>query len=371
MPQPFIARSSSFCSRQQLQRGGIHVVAVTGGGEAVHQIPSQDGPHSRSSRFTALTRTVALAYTGEMKEGSPQLHRRGLSGVTPVALVACDLDGTLIGRDHHRIHSDDVAAIRRLRKAGVHFAICTGRSIIESNDVLSELQLQGPGVFVTGAVVADMADRQTLHRRTLPAASIARLIDFFSDCGHASLALIDEDASPAPYYVLTSHGPVHPATAEWFVRNRVQARETAQLDGALQRHVVRIGIVVDRPEAPRIEAELRRNFGTEIYFLSIKAPLFDSHVIEVFHPAVSKWTGITTLCQQLNLAPESVAAIGDDVNDIPMLRQAHISFAMASADEHVKAAAKRTTLPQTQGGVAAAITELFDEGSIVSGRHGT
>ncbi len=318
----------------------------------------------------SLTRPIALAYTGEMKSGSPSFQPRRSSGVTPIDLVACDLDGTLIGRDH-RIHRDDVAAIRRLRAAGVHFAICTGRSIIESHDVLSELQLQGPGVFVTGAVVADMADRQTLHRRTLPAAAIARLIDFFSDWGHSSLALIDEDASPAPYYVLTSHGPVHPATSEWFVRNRVQARQTTQLDGALQRHVVRIGIVVDRPETPRIEAELRRHFGTEIYFLSIKAPLFDCHVIEVFHPAVSKWTGITTLCQRLNLAPETVAAIGDDVNDIPMLRQAHISFAMASADEDVKAAAKRTTLPQTQAGVAAAITELFDEGRIVSGRHGT
>ncbi len=242
---------------------------------------------------------------------------------------------------------------------------------MESHDVLSELQLKGPGVFVTGAVVADMADRQTLHRRTLPAASIARLIDLFSNYGHASLALIDEDASAAPYYVLTSHGPVHPATSEWFVRNRVQARQITQLDGALQRHVVRIGIVVERPETPRIEAELRRHFGTDIYFLSIKAPLFDCHVIEVFHPEVSKWSGIITLCQQLNLPPEAVATIGDDVNDIPMLRQAHISFAMASADEHVKAAAKRTTRSQTQGGVAAAIAQLFDEGRIVSGRHGT
>ena len=331
------------------------------------------GPFAQHPGHPApLTRTIALAYTGEMKPAAPSFQSPRSSGVTPapVGVVACDLDGTLIGRDH-RIHPDDVAAIGRLRDAGVHFAICTGRSIIESNDVLSELQLKGPGVFVTGAVVADMANRQTLQRRTLPAASIARLIDFFSDYGHASLALIDEDASAAPYYVLTSHGPVHPATSEWFVRNRVHARQTAQLDGTLQGHVVRIGIVVDRPETPRIEAELQQHFGTEIYFLSIKAPLFDCHVIEVFHPAVSKWTGITTLCQRLDLAPEAVVAIGDDVNDIPMLRHAHISFAMASADEHVKAAAKRITRPQTQAGVAAAITQLFDEGRIVRGHHGT
>ena len=323
----------------------------------------------RTGHPQPLTRTIALAYTGEMKTGFPFFPHRSCDAPS-VSVVACDLDGTLIGRDH-RIHPDDVAAIRRLRDAGVHFAICTGRSIIESHDVLSELQLKGPGVFVTGAVVADMADRQTLQRRTLPAASIVRLIDFFSDLGHASLALIDEDESAAPYYVFTSHGPVHPATSEWFVRNRVQARQITQMDDALQRHVVRIGIVVERPETPRIEAELRRHFGTDIYFLSIKAPLFDCHVIEVFHPEVSKWSGIITLCRQLNLAPEAVATIGDDVNDIPMLRQAHISFAMASADEHVKAAAKRTTRSQTQGGVAAAIAQLFDEGRITSGRYGT
>ena len=305
-----------------------------------------------------------------MTEVSLQHHLRGAAGGIPIAVVACDLDGTLIGRDH-KIHPDDFAAIQRLRQAGVHFAICTGRSIIESQDVLSALPLQGPGVFVTGAVVADMAGQQTLQRRTLPAAAIARLIDFFSSCGHASLALIDEDDSPAPYYVLTSHGPVHPATAEWFVRNRVQARETAELDDHLQQHVVRIGIVVDRPETPRIEAQLRRHFGQEIYFLSIQAPLFDCHVIEVFHPEVSKWSGITALCQMLHVAPEAVATIGDDVNDIPMLRHASVSFAMASAPEEVKAAAKRITRCQTQGGVAAAINQLFEEKRLASANHGT
>jgi hydroxymethylpyrimidine pyrophosphatase-like HAD family hydrolase len=56
---------------------------------------------------------------------------------------------------------------------------------------------------------------------------------------------------------------------------------------------------------------------------------------------------------------DSVAAIGDDVNDIEMLRRAGIGIAMENALDEVKAAADWITAAADNDGVAAAIDRLL------------
>lgn len=285
---------------------------------------------------------------------------RPLPAGTKIRLLACDLDGTLISRDQ-KINDTDLAAVHRLQKTGVRVAICTGRSIMESTGAVAALALDGPGVFVTGAVVNDMASGKALLRRALPSQTASDLIDFFSQCGHAVLTLIDQDTAPGPYYAITSHGPVHAATREWFVRHQTHAIELNKLDSELLSHIIRISIVVNMPETPGICRKLQARFGDQIYFLSIKAPLFDCHVLEVFAPHVNKWSGIESLCKLLDIPADSVATIGDDINDVPMLRQSALSFAMATAGDEIKSAAKRITLSQPESGVAAAIEQILLE----------
>ena len=51
-------------------------------------------------------------------------------------VLACDLDGTLIGWDH-KINPLDLEALRRARAAGLHVAICTGRNSRECAGVIA------------------------------------------------------------------------------------------------------------------------------------------------------------------------------------------------------------------------------------------
>src|SRR5688500_12568424 len=81
-------------------------------------------------------------------------------------VLACDLDGTLIGRNH-KVIDRDLDSLRRAREAGIHIAVCTGRNTIESGGVISALELSGPGVFVNGGMVADMTTGKTVHSRFL------------------------------------------------------------------------------------------------------------------------------------------------------------------------------------------------------------
>ena len=64
------------------------------------------------------------------------------------------------------------------------------------------------------------------------------------------------------------------------------------------------------------------------------------------------------IAANLHIAPEEVVAIGDNHNDIGMLRFAGLGIAMSNAHDEVKAAADYVTLSDAEEGVAAAIEKL-------------
>jgi hydroxymethylpyrimidine pyrophosphatase-like HAD family hydrolase len=71
---------------------------------------------------------------------------------------------------------------------------------------------------------------------------------------------------------------------------------------------------------------------------------------------VDKGTAVEWLAQHYGMGLEDVVAVGDWLNDVPMLRRAGLSFAMAQAPQEVKAAAKQVLQADiwVGGGVAEA-----------------
>jgi Cof subfamily protein (haloacid dehalogenase superfamily) len=273
-------------------------------------------------------------------------------------LIICDLDGTLISREH-KLNDADIDALAQARAAGCTVSICTGRSIREAIDIIKPLNLTGPGVFITGAAICDLASGATLHRQSIPPETVQRLIDFFGNLGHAVLLLVDTPDHPGPRYIMTSHGPIHAASEEWFLRNKMPAQIMDNPDQNILSYVLRLGIVVDLPQSSEITAALQAQFDAQINFLALRAPAFECHVIEVFAHNVDKWTGVQRLCKLLNIDSRLAVPIGDDVNDLPMLRNATVSFAMGNAAPDIQRAAKHVTQSQSRAGVAAAVHNVL------------
>jgi 5-amino-6-(5-phospho-D-ribitylamino)uracil phosphatase len=274
-------------------------------------------------------------------------------------IVACDLDGTLIGWNH-KINARDLDALRRAREAGIHVAICTGRNSRECAGVISALQAEGLGVFVNGAMVCAMADGKAVYSTFLADDLVFEAIDFFGQRGHAVLVLADDRESRLPVYCLTDHGPPHQGTTDWLAYNRVHAEPTSELPASFRGRVVRVGVVINVSQAADLERELLRDFGHRSSTHSIYSPHYDCQVIEVFHQAVNKWTGLEHLAEQLSVESNRIIAIGDDVNDLAMLRGAGLSFAMGDASPAIQREAKCITGKQADCGVAQVIDALLE-----------
>lgn len=75
-------------------------------------------------------------------------------------------------------------------------------------------------------------------------------------------------------------------------------------------------------------------------------------VRHVFQGKAQKLPVLLALCEQLNILPEHVAYLGDDVNDLPVLRT--VGLPIAVADAHHMLAAHVCWQTQARGGRGAA-----------------
>jgi hydroxymethylpyrimidine pyrophosphatase-like HAD family hydrolase len=106
---------------------------------------------------------------------------------------------------------------------------------------------------------------------------------------------------------------------------------------------------------------LEKQFGDRIVFHSIPVLSFGVEVLEVFDPAVNKWQGLLYVAKANQIDPADIIAVGDDVNDLPMIKNAGLGVAMGNAREPVKAAAKRVIGKNSEDGLAIFLEELAEQ----------
>ncbi len=81
----------------------------------------------------------------------------------------------------------------------------------------------------------------------------------------------------------------------------------------------------------------------------------------VFQGQLSKVQAFEDLCTQLSLTPEQIAYVGDDLVDIPVMKQVGLAIAVADAHKQVKAMAHWTTEHIGGHGAVRDVCELLME----------
>ncbi len=81
----------------------------------------------------------------------------------------------------------------------------------------------------------------------------------------------------------------------------------------------------------------------------------------VFQGQLSKVQAFEDLCTQLSLTPEQIAYVGDDLVDIPVMKQVGLAIAVADAHKRVKAMAHWITEHNGGHGAVRDVCELLME----------
>lgn len=249
-------------------------------------------------------------------------------------LVALDVDGTLVGYEFVEPPTPRVlAAVDRVRAAGVHVVVATGRSLHSTVPVFEHLGLtEGFAVCSNGAVVVDVAARAPIDIETFDAS--APVAYFAEQVPDAVLAIEQLGVG----FRVTGDFPVGELDGQVTV---VPHEEL--LEGPVTRLVVRW---------PNGDRERLRAYAEEAGLPSVDYAIGYTAWLDIMPRGVSKAAGLDKVCFRLGVAAGDVLAAGDGHNDVEMLRWAGLGAAMGQAPDDVKAVADVVTGSVEDDGLA-------------------
>jgi Cof subfamily protein (haloacid dehalogenase superfamily) len=278
-------------------------------------------------------------------------------------LVAIDLDGTLLSANG-TVSEAARAAVRRALEAGLLICFATGRNWTESRTVLDAVEHYGTAVFVGGAMVVDVEKKVTVHRTMMQPQLARELCGFLEGEGHAPCALQDTQAAGVDY-LISADADLDEATRHWIEVTDAVVRRIKGLAAHSHEHAIRVGICSTPTEVRRVRDDLVKRFGERVICHSLFVPAYGVEVLEAFDPAVNKWEGILHVARRHGIEASEIIAVGDDVNDLPMIRGAGLGVAMGNARPEVLAIADRVIGRNDQDGLATFLNELVDRHRVV------
>lgn len=259
---------------------------------------------------------------------------------TPPRYVLCDVDGTLVdasGTVHDQVRT---AAIRAL-ECGIHVGFATGRGAGGLGRLQAELNLPGPHVIANGGQVR--FEGRAVHTLPVAAEVVAAVLampgvyaEFYTDEGYWATDLREE---ARPHWDLLGTEPLGAAAA-------------ANLAEVSKITVVLFGDDGD----DEVLAGLRSLPVTVGEGTSPATPGLE--YINITHPAADKGSALRAAAAVVDVDIAATAAVGDERNDLPMLRVAGTAVAMGQSGRETIAAAHLVGPPVEQQGLASVLDTL-------------
>lgn len=273
-------------------------------------------------------------------------------------LLAIDVDGTLVNvRDE--MTSATREAIARARQAGIQVVLATGRRYGRTLHLLEHLEIHLPLVAASGALIKDPRDHRTLYRAEFHLPTLCQTLQLIDRCGFEPVLCGDTYAEGFEYY--HAKRPVKSVElAEYLRVNSTDGRLWPELLRHPPPEIFTGFAMGTRQQMLDLEQTLHEAFPAQLATHVLRSPRYTGFMCELAPAGVTKWSGIRRLAQEWGIDESEICAVGDDVNDIPMIRSAGLGVAMGNALPEVKAAADRVAPSQADDGLVTVVEWLLE-----------
>ncbi len=263
----------------------------------------------------------------------------------PIALLAIDLDGTLL-TTQRRVSDANVEAISQARGMGVEVVPVSARPPFGMKAVIDRVGLNDFLVAYNGAYVAHQSSGEVLFHRPMAASDAATIV-----------RLTRDHELYVGYYV----------GMQWYVE-RVCEEMHFEARGLNATPIIVADLINDAPPQPDkfIVIDLANTDRLERFYQATQSltPHLNIHYsssvsIEIGDRAASKGMALEFLSKRLGTPRDRVMAIGDSFNDLSMLEFAGVGIAVGNAPPEVQARADGVVASNDADGVAEAIRQYI------------
>ena len=256
--------------------------------------------------------------------------------------IACDIDGTLL-TSSGELSEKTVKAVKSVVEQGCIFALSTGRPIQGIEKLIQMLQLRGPMITYNGGMIVDANSKEILFSKTLDFRDgkivwdLGQALDVTLCVWSENCLYVNKDNQRAEKYRSISDTPVS-------IINSIE-----DIPGEITKM-----LWFDSEERMPGFIEKCKGVVPESVTYCTSRPYF----LEFFSSKVSKAAALQFICDYCKIKREEIMALGDGMNDIPMIDFAGTGVVLANGNDEVKSHADYIAPSNDEDGVAYALNKF-------------
>ena len=262
-------------------------------------------------------------------------------------LITSDYDNTIY--DGERVSPRVLRAIAAYRRAGGRFVVATGRVFESIRPEVSRIGADDEVIACQGSAIYRASTCDVLERFPLSPDVAMKAVRFYEDRGIVCHAYLDRE------FFVAEKNDLSEAYADYCrVRPTYLGRPLSEFlpeMTATNKVIAILGI----SEIDTVMSELQGVLGPTAE-VTKSSPIF----LEVTSAKAGKGNSLVALARHYGIPLEETVAVGDNLNDLSMVRTAGLGVSVGNGVPELKAAAKLVVPSVTEDGVAVLIEKVMD-----------
>ncbi|MBO0428506.1 HAD family phosphatase [Vagococcus fluvialis] len=286
-----------------------------------------------------------------------------------IKMIASDMDGTLLS-SHLAISETNKEAVLEAQAQGIEFMVATGRAYSEAKPALDDAGIKCCMITGNGAQIFDENGEAIVtfsidKKTTKEIMTTLREKNLYFELMTTNGVYAESQPQRVENFATLLANQVPHLTFKMAIAmasthlNMLPVHYINNYDELLVDDSVEIlKVIAFSDEGPK----LLRPIADE---LEANGPLYVTasfpNNIEINHKDAQKGNAVKLMAEKRGIELEDVMTIGDNFNDVSMLKVAGVSFAMGNAEEDVKKIAKYEADTNMNHGVGKAILRAISE----------
>ncbi len=269
-----------------------------------------------------------------------------------IELVATDLDGTLLNRDK-AVSVDDFSTLNLLGNNNIYRVIATGRTLYSIKKVLPDDFPIDFLIFSSGAGILNWKTKELIYSRFLKRKQVISVCDIFLE-NNVDFT-IHKKIPKNHRFVFYKSDKKNNDFDNYCNFNKEFAEPLNKRKRNFGRASQLLAIFPDNiNEFDKVREQL-----TGVKIIRATSPVDDTSIwMEVFPENVSKADALIWLCHKLAISHKNTLGIGNDYNDLDLLKMTNYSFVVKNAPEEIKQNFSVTDSNQNSG-FTRAVTKII------------
>ena len=285
-------------------------------------------------------------------------------------LVAIDLDGTMLN-SYGIVTQNTKEVIKKVQEKGMEVIIASGRPIDSIKTIAKEIESENYFISGNGAILYDIKKDEIIYENILKK---SKILDIVKICEENSI-----------YYNIYTEKEILAKSLNYNVlyyykenlnkdeKNKTHIKIVENLYKYLEERNEKVIKITICDNDKLIFNSILKKFKTidEIEVLEVshmsrkiirqgteEVPI-EYYYTEISAKNVDKWNTIEILAEKLNIKKEEIVAIGDNVNDEKMIKEAGLGIAMGQSSPKITGISNLVTNNNNEEGVANALKYIF------------